>query len=83
VANPHMTWDPQYADVKLVQTVLLMDELQRTVARGVFGSREALPMIICGDFNSLPSSPVYQFLSKGQLAKSAHNDFDGLSIYLF
>lgn len=80
VANPHMTWDPQYADVKLVQTALLMDELSKLLRRGHFGSsRDALPMIICGDFNSLPASSVYKYMSAGLLPKSAHTDFDGHS----
>ncbi|KAF8658242.1 hypothetical protein AX16_002019 [Volvariella volvacea WC 439] len=33
-----------------------------------------IPLIICGDFNSIPSSGVYEFLSSGSLAAD-HPDF--------
>ncbi|KAF5385920.1 hypothetical protein D9615_002602 [Tricholomella constricta] len=33
-----------------------------------------IPLIICGDFNSVPSSGVFEFLSTGQLSAS-HPDF--------
>ncbi|KAG5456199.1 MAG: hypothetical protein BJ554DRAFT_4124 [Olpidium bornovanus] len=35
---------------------------------------EKLPMVICGDFNSLVNSGVYQFLSRGSV-QHGHDDF--------
>ncbi|KAA8908937.1 Endonuclease/exonuclease/phosphatase [Sphaerosporella brunnea] len=32
VANAHITWDPQYKDVKLVQVAMLMEEIHRLAA---------------------------------------------------
>jgi len=70
VANPHMAWEPQYADVKAIQTAMLMEELEQ-IGRG-----SAIPTLICGDFNSLPDSGVYSFLSTGSLPKDSP-DFGG------
>ncbi|KAI8867930.1 hypothetical protein GQ42DRAFT_164478 [Ramicandelaber brevisporus] len=33
VANPHIQWDPEYADVKLVQTCVLLEEIDRIAAK--------------------------------------------------
>ncbi|KAF9258723.1 hypothetical protein L218DRAFT_934513 [Marasmius fiardii PR-910] len=41
-----------------------------------YTSPSQIPIIIAGDFNSVPSSGVYEFLSSGQLAKD-HPDFMG------
>ncbi|KNZ80216.1 Glucose-repressible alcohol dehydrogenase transcriptional effector [Termitomyces sp. J132] len=35
-----------------------------------------IPMIVCGDFNSIPESGLYEFISTGQLSAS-HPDFLG------
>lgn len=35
-----------------------------------------IPTIVCGDFNSVPDSGVYEYLSKGKVAKD-HGDFMG------
>ena len=84
IANPHLTWDPYFKDVKLIQAALLMQELEdfrlqfptlASIVGFVPSSRTpAIPTIICGDFNSLPDSGVYAFLSAGSLAKN-HPDF--------
>ncbi|KAK4047702.1 Glucose-repressible alcohol dehydrogenase transcriptional effector [Microbotryomycetes sp. JL201] len=39
-----------------------------------YSSGSKIPTIICGDFNSVPESGVYEFLSKGHLDKD-HADF--------
>lgn len=31
VANSHVTWDPEYCDVKLIQTMMMMRELEGIV----------------------------------------------------
>jgi CCR4-NOT transcription complex subunit 6 len=87
VANAHLHWDPTYKDVKLVQTAMLVEEIQRLVNtysgssgnnRGQAKDKEAnsksLPVIVCGDFNSLPDSGVYEFLSRGNVPEN-HPDF--------
>ncbi|KAK4049091.1 Glucose-repressible alcohol dehydrogenase transcriptional effector [Microbotryomycetes sp. JL221] len=39
-----------------------------------YSNGSKIPTIICGDFNSVPESGVYEFLSKGQVEKD-HGDF--------
>jgi len=71
VATCHIHWDPDYSDVKLIQTMMLMNELKNVVedvtSLGYTGGTcsdsddcrsclSDIPLILCGDFNSLPSS---------------------------
>lgn len=64
VATTHCTWDPDYCDVKLIQSIMLMSELQNFVEKSsqllAAGSSRYdcanMPMIVAGDFNSTPES---------------------------
>ena len=55
IANTHIFWDPEYPDVKLWQTNQLIRELQSSIGPGT-------PIILSGDFNSMPGSTVVQLL---------------------
>ena len=68
---------PEFADVKLIQTVMLMNELDTIVMtaqaeRGI-GCKTAvpgmpgIPIAFCGDLNSLPDSSVVQCLINGRV----------------
>ena len=102
VANAHIHWDPEFRDVKLVQTGLLMGELEKmahqfaklppkpppppgeqkegeSAARPpppVYTDGTKIPMIVAGDFNSVPDSDsgVYSFLANGNVPPD-HPDF--------
>jgi CCR4-NOT transcription complex subunit 6 len=90
VANAHLSWDPAFRDVKLVQTALLVDEVEKIAnnfakyppkppAAGeppspTYSDGTKIPTIICGDFNSVPTSGVYEFLSTGSVAPN-HEDW--------
>lgn len=89
VSNVHMHWDPIFRDVKLVQAAMLVEELEKVSEqfakfppklladnkRGPsYSDSSKIPLIICGDFNSIPSSGVYEFLSVGDVAGN-HEDF--------
>lgn len=123
IANAHIHWDPLYVDVKVVQTALLIEEIEKVAnlfakyppppmlngvstpkpessddasdgsnSDGAEGSRPAqqvsqphrppptysdgtkIPLLICGDFNSVPDSGVYDLLSNGHLPPN-HPDF--------
>lgn len=91
VANTHIHWDPEFRDVKLVQTAMLMDEVSKiandfarlparmNLAEGydkapTYSNGTKIPTIVCGDFNSIPESGVYEFLSRGAVEKD-HDDF--------
>ncbi len=71
VGNVHVHWDPTFCDVKLVQAVLLLEELEK-ITRG----HPKAALLLCGDFNSLPDSGVYNLLESGSIAEN-HDDFMG------
>lgn len=64
VANAHMHWDPEYSDVKLVQTMMFLSEVKNIVDKAtrslklssVSGEINAIPLVLCADLNSLPDS---------------------------
>ncbi|XP_013381924.1 uncharacterized protein LOC106152755 isoform X2 [Lingula anatina] len=77
VATAHIHWDPEFSDVKLIQTMMLMWELKNIVKEttvsfrpGSSGATEvnSIPLILCGDFNSLPSSGVVEYLNTGMVS---------------
>jgi CCR4-NOT transcription complex subunit 6 len=91
VCTAHMHWDPEFCDVKLIQTMMLVNELKR-IARQAAASYEdfcqstsgtnadqaaSVPLVLCGDLNSLPHSAVVEFLSRGTIAID-HPDFKEL-----
>ncbi|KAL9182007.1 hypothetical protein ACHAXT_012350 [Thalassiosira profunda] len=69
IANTHLYSNKDCPDVKLWQTLHLLQELETFVmARGA-----SLPLMICGDFNSTPDSAVYDLLSR-QAVHPGHPD---------
>lgn len=61
VCTAHIHWDPEFCDVKLIQTMMLSNELRsilddsaRTLRQT--GQRDNGQLLLCGDFNSLPDS---------------------------
>ena len=86
VSNAHIHWDPEYCDVKLIQTIMLMSELETILLaaqseRGIgvktrFHGMPGIPLILCGDLNSLPNSGVFEYLVKGTISID-HMDFLG------
>jgi len=69
VANTHIYWDPEFADIKLWQTWVLCQELSKLV------SQRDLPLILAGDFNSQPESAVYKLLGTQQLTHDGYEAF--------
>lgn len=108
VANTHLHWDPAFSDVKLVQTALLIEEVEKIAQNfarypprlpptpssatssatnpsigetngsarppPVYTDAYKIPIVVCGDLNSNPTSGVYEFLSTGSLPPD-HEDF--------
>lgn len=57
VVNTHIYWDPEFSDVKLLQAILLIEEIEK------FKNRyPATPIVLLGDFNSLVGSDVYRLI---------------------
>mmetsp|Transcript_10923 Transcript_10923/g.27498 ORF Transcript_10923/g.27498 Transcript_10923/m.27498 type:complete len:336 (-) Transcript_10923:594-1601(-) len=63
VANTHIFWDPDLSDVKLFQVDCFMQKLEEISAQLAVD----VPIILCGDFNSEPSSSVYELINSGAI----------------
>lgn len=70
IMNAHLYWSPEYADVKLFQTILLFEETKKIKEENPEAS-----IILMGDFNSLRDSPVYNLIVK--------KNVDGLEFGLY
>ncbi|XP_028922594.1 protein angel homolog 1 isoform X2 [Ornithorhynchus anatinus] len=64
VANTHLLYNPRRGDIKLAQIAILLAEVDK-MAR--LEDDSYCPIILCGDLNSVPNSPLYDFIRKGQL----------------
>lgn len=64
VANTHLLYNPRRGDIKLAQLAILLAEIGR-LSRPP--GQPANPVVLCGDFNSTPRSPLYRFLTTGCL----------------
>ncbi|XP_005374789.1 PREDICTED: protein angel homolog 2 isoform X3 [Chinchilla lanigera] len=71
VANTHLLYNPRRGDIKLTQLAMLLAEIS-SVAHQKDGS--FCPIVMCGDFNSVPGSPLYSFIKEGRL------NYEGLAI---
>ncbi|KAL4147748.1 hypothetical protein PRNP1_011502 [Phytophthora ramorum] len=71
VANTHLLFNPNRGEIKLAQLDMLLKHL--TSLRQEHDL--TLPVLLSGDFNLAPHSPLYHFLSTGELNAS------GLSRY--
>ncbi|NXH31466.1 ANGE1 protein, partial [Myiagra hebetior] len=65
VANTHVLFNPRRGDIKLAQVALLLAEIDK-IARTTEG--RYYPVILCGDLNSVPDSPLYKFIRNGELS---------------
>jgi len=88
VCTAHIHWDPEFCDVKLIQTMMLMNEIkgivedtQQSLRPGSTSTNKpnanSIPLILCGDFNSLPESGVVEFLTNARISAD-HPDFKEL-----
>ena len=61
VANTHIHANPELNDVKLWQVHTLLKGLEKIAASA------EIPMVVCGDFNSVPRSAAHSLLSTGRV----------------
>ncbi|XP_064212372.1 CCR4-NOT transcription complex subunit 6-like isoform X3 [Tribolium castaneum] len=87
VCTAHIHWDPEFCDVKLIQTMMLSNELKSILDKSAQALRasenvnadpNSIQLVLCGDFNSLPDSGVIEFLSTGRVSQD-HKDFKDFS----
>jgi len=64
VANTHINANPDLKDVKLWQVHTLLKGLEKIAASA------DIPMLVCGDFNSIPSSAPHALLATGKVEPS-------------
>ncbi|KAK7380040.1 hypothetical protein VNO78_32387 [Psophocarpus tetragonolobus] len=68
VGNIHVLFNPNRGDIKLGQVRLLLDKAYQLSQE--WGN---IPVIIAGDFNSVPKSAIYKFLSSSKLDIQLHD----------
>ncbi|KAI4316285.1 hypothetical protein L6164_024280 [Bauhinia variegata] len=62
VCNIHVLYNPNRGEIKLGQVRVLLER-----AKAVSKSWNDAPVVICGDFNCTPKSPLYNFISEQKL----------------
>ncbi|KAF5302171.1 hypothetical protein FQR65_LT08594 [Abscondita terminalis] len=68
VATTHLLYNPRREDVRLAQTQVLLSEIDRMAYKpNCIDETDHLPVIITGDFNLRPESPVYELITNGFL----------------
>ncbi|XP_027028452.2 protein angel homolog 1 isoform X2 [Tachysurus fulvidraco] len=66
VANTHLLFNPRRGDVKLAQLAIVLAEIDSIVREYKVKGLEC-EIILCGDFNSLPNTPLYNLIVMGRL----------------
>nr|XP_020485790.1 protein angel homolog 1 [Labrus bergylta] len=66
VANTHLIFNPRRGDVKLAQLAILLADID-SVVKSCKAKGEHCNLILCGDFNALPHTPLYQLVATGEL----------------
>ncbi|XP_026857715.2 2',5'-phosphodiesterase 12 [Electrophorus electricus] len=69
VGNTHLYWHPKGGNVRLIQMGVALEHLKRLIADHHSGT-----LIFCGDFNSTPSSGLFQLLCQGSVSEN-HSDW--------
>ncbi|MEN2495470.1 MAG: CCR4-NOT transcription complex subunit 6-like [Marteilia pararefringens] len=92
VVNGHIHWDPEFSDVKLIQTAILLYSVQQIihqfcVEHNIDRNLHPIASCLCGDFNSTLSSSVVEFITTGLMDVDSPEfqnfDYDGcLSLFL-
>ncbi|KAM3218396.1 carbon catabolite repressor protein 4 6 isoform X2 [Capsicum annuum] len=62
ICNTHVLFNPRRGEIKLGQVRVLLDK-----ADGVSKLWDNAPIVICGDFNSTPKSPLYNYIAEERL----------------
>ncbi|KAM7267075.1 hypothetical protein ACFE04_009241 [Oxalis oulophora] len=68
VGNIHVLFNPNRGDIKLGQIRLLVDR-----AHKLSEERGSIPVVLAGDFNSIPQSALYQFVESSRLNIQLHD----------
>ncbi|XP_053701249.1 protein angel homolog 1 [Synchiropus splendidus] len=66
VGNTHLLFNPSRGDVKLAQLGLLLAEVHH-LSKSCRDEDRRCDVVLCGDFNAVPHSPLYQLITTGEL----------------
>ncbi|XP_024861537.1 protein angel homolog 1 isoform X2 [Kryptolebias marmoratus] len=66
VANTHLLFNPRRGDVKLAQLAIMVAEID-TMIKSCKAKGQHCNVVLCGDFNSRPHTPLYQLITTGKL----------------
>uniref|UniRef100_A0A3Q0RET2 Angel homolog 1 n=1 Tax=Amphilophus citrinellus TaxID=61819 RepID=A0A3Q0RET2_AMPCI len=66
IANTHLLFNPRRGDVKLAQLAIMLAEIDSMI-KSCKAKGEHCNVIMCGDFNSVPYMPLYQFITSSEL----------------
>jgi len=67
VANTHLLYNPRRGDIKLAQIMFLLEAIDEIAAKAVESDPPYDPVVLCGDFNLVPGSYLFQLLVDGEL----------------
>jgi len=67
VTNIHVLFNPKRGDIKLGQVRILLETLGQVASTFSDGDNVPPPSILCGDFNSSPTSALHQYITTGFL----------------
>ncbi|KAK9511737.1 hypothetical protein O3M35_000342 [Rhynocoris fuscipes] len=70
VANTHLLYNPRRNDVRLAQTQILLAEIKKLI-KNVEPKEPAI--LLMGDLNSLPDSPIIKLLEDGRIPSYFNN----------
>lgn len=70
VCTTHLLFNPKRTDVRCAQTQVLLAELDRFACHSV--TKEPLPIILTGDFNSPPQADIYRLIVDGEIRKDVN-----------
>ncbi|GJQ65530.1 hypothetical protein Trydic_g7631 [Trypoxylus dichotomus] len=67
VATTHLLYNPRRNDVRLAQAQVLLAEIDRMAYRHKQSGSNYVPVILTGDLNADPQSPIYNFIVRSML----------------
>jgi protein angel len=75
VATTHLLFSPKRGDIKLAQIQYFLAEIDRLSIKNS-SSNAYHPIIICGDFNAQPQSPLSKFLINGHIKYDTYRSIE-------
>ena len=77
VVSTHLYWNIKID--QLAELKELTEKLKFVTDKWFSGSKNTPPIIIAGDFNNIPGSPVYEYMEKELSFKSAYRNYANIN----